>query len=359
MRRRRVLPLWLLCAALAAPLSGAHPDAEVFERMYREVLGFEGGYTRLDPVAGLLHSADYRRKVPWPEHPAGSFEFKTNNLGFREDLSTSVKKAPGVWRVLVAGDSHTDGLVDNAETFPNLAEADLAGRYGAGAFEVINGGVTHTGFRDYLGFLKRHRRLKPDVFVVAVYAGNDFLEAARYLEYREGLEHSQEYVPRLTEAVGVHEGAVWQGFNQIAYFKSAPKMKGRVLQLAQTTLREIRGLCRKDGAELLVILLPTKLEMEWDSDSERLGRLKALLGFSDDDLKLNAALRQDLSRALRQDGISVLDAADAPLPAKGPPLFWNMDYHLSVVGHRWLAGLLAKELSQRHDRPDAVDTHEP
>ena len=98
----------------------------------------------------------------------------TNNLGFREDEDTQENKPANTIRVLVTGDSHIDGVVYNSESFPNLLESRLNADYGSERFEVINGGVGYYGPQHYLGFLRKYAFLRPDMFIVVVYSGNDF-----------------------------------------------------------------------------------------------------------------------------------------------------------------------------------------
>lgn len=83
-----------------------------------------GDTFRLDPVAMLVPRPDLDEHWFWPEHPAGGFRLHTNADGFRKDVPTRAE--PPDLRVLVTGDSHTFGLVDNGESYPNLLEECLA-----------------------------------------------------------------------------------------------------------------------------------------------------------------------------------------------------------------------------------------
>ncbi|MFA6316146.1 MAG: hypothetical protein WC943_01910 [Elusimicrobiota bacterium] len=333
--------LGLLSAALAAvPSAGAAPD-RALEAIASEILAKESGYYQADPVVGFVHRPSQRIPTPWPEHPAGSIEVVINGQGFREDRPTKTRKAAGSLRILVTGDSHTDGVVPNRESFPNVLEAALERGTGAGKVEVINGGVGHYSFQNYGRFLKRHLSLRPDVFVVAVYSGNDFGEAAHYLELAEGRSSGKAYLSRLSQAERINGGAVWQALNQVVYFKSFPAMAGRARAFAQERLRELDRLCRQERIRLLVVLLPTKLDVEWDSDQERLDRVRDFLGLSDSDLGINASLREGLARWLTKEGIPHWDATADLIKVRGKAgLFWKHDYHLGTEGHRHLAYLL-------------------
>jgi hypothetical protein len=116
----------------------------------------EANYYVADATAGHLHRPNVNLEFAWPEHQKGKIIFRTNNLGFREDNDTAIKKADHTVRILVTSDSHTDGVVNNAESFPNLLEDKLnAGSISPG-FEVINGGVGYYTFQNYAGFLRKH-----------------------------------------------------------------------------------------------------------------------------------------------------------------------------------------------------------
>lgn len=323
---------------LGSTLCGAADDHEVFSRMYRNIIASESGYYVPDRLAGLLHRPDQRIEVAWAEHASGRLTLRTDRWGFREDRAVPALKPAGTRRVLVTGDSHADGLVDNAESFANLMEAELNRRSRGRAVEVINGGVGHYGLHNYAGFLRRHLFIRPDVFIVAVYAGNDFLEAAEFLELREGPPRPKPYAARLAESEGLHDPAVWQGLNQLVYFKHAPAMKARVLSFAREKVREIRDVCRRRGIALFFILLPAKIEVETPGDPARLQRALAPLDLSEADRRINSDLRRELAAILDGETIAHWDAGShPPSPRPAAPLYWDKDFHLSREGHRWIA----------------------
>src|SRR5262245_19911008 len=74
-----------------------------------------------DPEAGILLPANKSNRIPWPEHPNGSYRQCTNSLGLLE--TSEVDRKHGL-RLLVLGDSHMMS-VDPTESFPNLLEAGL------------------------------------------------------------------------------------------------------------------------------------------------------------------------------------------------------------------------------------------
>jgi hypothetical protein len=109
-------------------------------------------------------------------HVGGSWRFRTNNLGLRRDADTAIEKEPGLFRVLVLGDSHTSGYVSNNETFCALLEVGLNGQLRAASrrFEVLNGGVDGYGPSNYLRWYETNgSQLRPDLVLVMFYVGND------------------------------------------------------------------------------------------------------------------------------------------------------------------------------------------
>jgi hypothetical protein len=85
----------------------------------------------------------------WHTSPDGSWEFRINAQGFRDDHDYVHAKPPGTLRILVLGDSHTAGFeVSQEATFPEVAERYLRLR-GARA-EVLNTGISGFGTAEQL-----------------------------------------------------------------------------------------------------------------------------------------------------------------------------------------------------------------
>ena len=185
----------------------------------------ETDYYQSDETVGHVHKPYAKREYDWPECKKGKIVNKTNNLGFRKDVDTKINKASGVTRILVTGDSQIDGVVDNNESFPNVLEDKLNSEINPAKFEVLNGGVGYYGPDHYLGFLYRYLFLKPDVYIVVIYTGNDFLDAARILEARDGINKRPEKYFHTLQNCKWNDGAVNQVMNQVYYFKTFPEMK--------------------------------------------------------------------------------------------------------------------------------------
>ena len=266
---------------------------------------------------------------------------KTNNLGFREDKDTNETKSEKTIRVIVTGDSHIDGFLYNSESFPNLLEDTLNSKYKTPQFEIINGGTAYYGPQNYSWFLKKYIFLKPDMFIVVIYTGNDFLDAAKFIEdgNHMSLKRPINYYTLLQQCQAQDRGAVDQALNQILYFKTFTFMQDEVVNFTLKQLSEINNLCLKHKIKLLVILLPTKLDVEWGLDADRLEVAKRTLGLTDNDLKINQLLARRISAWLIQNGISYLELS-MHMEKKQQELFWRSDYHLNNNGHKLIADTL-------------------
>ena len=321
---------------LVGPAPAVHPASGFLED--------EADYYRYDPVAGHLHQRGARRVLDWPEHPRSRIEMRTNNLGLREDEPTQIERTPGRRRILVTGDSHTDGVVFNAESFVNLIEACL----GAGA-EVLNGGHGYYSAHNYLGFYDWARELRPDVFVVALFSGNDFLDVLAHGEQTGALQVPdrpvgyRESLARIGTIQGEPYAGPGQGLNQAFFFRHFPHLERVSLMTVQRNLSELAERCRSDSTALLIVVLPTLLDVEWEHDGLRNRQAVDRLPLTPEQLAVNRRLSVGLMEWLAQEQIPHLDLLPAMLPAAGT-LYWKRDHHLSLDGHR----VVADAILERH-----------
>jgi len=169
-----------------------------------------------DPWAAHRGLPWFELEVPWNEHPRGKWYWTTDGLGLRRDREPSAT-APAL-RVVVTGDSHTDGVCDNEDSFCTLAELELASRRPGESIEVINAGRSRSSFANDLGVLERMLALEADVFVMVVYGGNDFAEALVWERLVQGMpwpERTQAELDRAAAALALHPAAVVQAFGQL------------------------------------------------------------------------------------------------------------------------------------------------
>jgi len=307
-----------------------------------QFLKIETDYYVYDEVAGHLHKPQAKREYTWPEHKKGKIVMQTNNLGFREDVDTKKEKPAGITRILITGDSHIDGVVYNSESFPNQLEYLLNRGEKNPRYECINGGVGSYGPQNYSGFLKRFLYLKPDVFVVVLYTGNDFLDTF-YIEENSGRLKTPLRTPgyhdKLLEADKVLSGSVAQSLNQIFFFKTYPGLMGKAVEITAAHIEIINQICQDNKIKLLIVLLPTKLDIESDTDRERIMAASEILQLSGKDFGITRQLTGLLISRLTEKRINYIDLF-APMKKKLRQLYWKKDHHLSSRGHRVIARII-------------------
>jgi len=119
-------------------------------------------------------------KSSFPEYSDGYLLMRTNNRQFFEDVDTPAHKPPGTRRIAIVGDSQTAGGCLNRESYPNRLEALLTARDPRHPADVLNGGVgRYSTYQSLMRAKVDMLPLEPDHIVLAVYLGNDLLDAVR------------------------------------------------------------------------------------------------------------------------------------------------------------------------------------
>jgi len=291
-----------------------------------------------DPLAHSVLVPGFHARQVWAEHPDGGYEERTNNLGFREDEPTATAKRD--LRVLVLGDSHTEGVAANAETYPNVLERRLARAFPGRDVEVLNLGVGGTGPWSFRGMLERWKGLAPDLVIATLFTGNDFWDAlslADFLSKRRFPRATEEYKKRIRTAAQRYP--VSQGVNQAYRFRHFPEERDLALAEAVRAYEAMDARCRELGIAFLAVVLPTKADVDGDDGRVRHQKVLAYLGLTQDDYEANARLAEAFVAAMEARGIAVVDATPSMRSATRP-FFWREDLHLSVAGHAHLAELL-------------------
>lgn len=379
----------------AAGIVVAAVALELFIRMS----GYHRAFAEPDACIGYVLTPRFSRVVPILEHAGASVLFRTNNLGLRRDDDTSIVKPAGTARVLVLGDSQTEGMVSNDESYSagleralNATESEAAKRE-AHRVEVLNAAVSgYSPLLEYLWLRERGSALQPDVILVALYAGNDIGELLMhqedfggfgprftlpFLEQRDGewqitlpgneggalgrldwllQTHVRLYAmvrrtitpspkERPNDAVlnrviwGRFPGclqSVWQAF--IAHADLA-ELAGGFARL-DYILEQFQIEARRLDARLLVVVIPSKLETEGAEQTAGVRNAMKTLGLDYDAAAFDRAVRERMLALAEQHGIATVDL----LPVLRSwvlehqrPLFWELDWHLNVDGHRVVA----------------------
>ena len=350
-------------------------------------------------VVGHEHRPDVEVDVPLAEHTGGSFRFRTNNRGLRRDAETPEEKPPGAFRVLVLGDSQTDGYVDNGESFSTLLEAELAasGR----RTEVLNAGVAgYSPAQEYLWYDVHGAELEPDLVLVVFYPGNDALdlldpnkpnddpETGRAIRPRDEQEAEEAGGPldglrlgllarytvqvgplagpwrqlglpgRLTEAGGFStdtlvqvfrtcHGCYLQSLQQTVRAKRDPRAMQQAVERAGAILARLDRDVREGGGRLAVAILPTRAQVEPAPVASTHRAVGALLGLAESDLGYEDEVARTVQERLTSAGVPTLPLRGPLSAAAGAePLYYTRDWHLNARGHRAAATALAGGLAE-------------
>ncbi|MFN4285022.1 MAG: SGNH/GDSL hydrolase family protein [Lacibacter sp.] len=274
------------------------------------------------------------------EHPDGIFIKQSNNLGFVKAADTRITKESGLLRVLVTGDSHTDGYVHTHENFCTLLEAQLqkAGK----AVEVLNAGVAYYSFPNYPGALFRNLFLRPDVFVLVAYTGNDFIENCMYnFRWNNPVQSLRQFRARIGWRNQYPLMYNNQSLGQVLYFYLYPHERQRALNYATAAIDRMATKCTENKIRFILFLLPT----DYDLQPAYRSQIKAAYGFPNEALDVNQWLARQLAAYASARGIEVVDPSLSWKPF-ADSLYYPKDHHINAAGNRAVATALLPLLMQ-------------
>ncbi len=331
--------------AAAADLSAADPAAGLVrwtipEEAAKRLFPIDGRAQVYDPVTHFRYPAGFDEQRWWPTG-FGRWRVVTNAQGLRED--EDLRFEPVDLRVLVTGDSHTDGVCRNYQSFANRLEQRLAEARPEAAIDCVNAGKGGYSFYQYLGVLEKFADLRPDLFVVATYGGNDLHEVLTLRRYfrAETFETltAAEFFEPLKRVKALDPEAVAQGLLMVKYFQLRPDDAERALETTGRILDALRERCADAGSELLLVYLPPWFTVQrqryatpWDAILEAIELTEADLGRVDE-------LADRLLADARTRGIEVLDLRPV-FRAHDTDLYWEREWHLNPKGH----GVVGREL---------------
>jgi lysophospholipase L1-like esterase len=274
------------------------------------------------------------------EHPGGSIRFRTNSLGMRENSEPLAQK--GDLRILVTGDSHTEGVCNNVESFPHVLRRELLERHPGKVIECLNAGKGSFTFYNYLGTLEKFLDLQPDVFVVAVYGSNDFLEVVAPYHYFEGTPRKPgyaEYREIVEKLLGMDPAWLSQDGLSLKYFQHYPEEIPVAMKAAKEAVLDIQELCQAHGILLAFVYIPGMFDVDRrksvrDPELVALSRkLYDAMELEPKDLDLHEKMGNELLAFLAERGIPCLDLR--PVFASRPErLYWLEDHHMDVDAHK-------------------------
>ncbi len=308
-------------------------DEETAKKLFNGVRS--GKRQKWDPLAMAVLTEKRELTFKWEEHEGGKVTMKTNNFGFRRDTDTDPRKT--MLRVVVAGDSHTDGLVDNDESFVTLLEQHLDAQDPARRHECLNAGVGGNGPHNYLGMLRKALFLQPDVFVAMLYVGNDFSDAVYLHDHFSGRRSRQltydEYQKPLDDAVKKFKevSLIGNSFNQAYRLKFLPDEEAFALWEVVHVFDGMARICAENGVRFVIGVIPAKPDVDED-DRDTESAIMADLKLTQQDMDVNERLRRGFVEAMRAYGHLVVDPADG-MKASADAYYWLRDHHLNVAGN--------------------------
>lgn len=301
-----------------------------------------------DATKGWFHAphSSGRAEIGGPDRAA----IRINGLGLRGG-EIEIAKPPGVFRILVFGDSFIFGVgVDEEHLFSTQLQREMRAA-GGKHVEVVNMGVSgYSTDQELILFQELGSRLSPDLVIVGLcdndFEGNsvDFTYKAYYKPYFEvaggSLHRRNSPVPTLTT---VQSAKLWLGrhsnlWNAARIRRSdSPAMNGILAFFQVAQARRIT-----DDA----VGLTHALFREFRADAERSGARFAFFNVGARDEK--TATVDELRARLRADGFAVI-ALDGPLAearAKRPRDAWDFghDTHWNVAAHREAARIVFEGL---------------
>ncbi|MBC8757584.1 SGNH/GDSL hydrolase family protein [Kordia sp. YSTF-M3] len=301
-------------------------------------------YLQKDSLAMFVHIPDIKIYDNWgtPQQKLTT-ERRTNNLGFRED-DDIVEKQQNEYRILVTGDSHTDGVLKhNPQSFVNVWEEKLNASDSISYYNCINGGVGYYTFRNYLGFLKKYKHLKPNMYVINVFTGNDFREAPIFEDDRTNVANvfKNTYTRLKKRFYSAEKKAIpfTQGIEQTLYFYSFPGEKEKSLNLAKKYMLKIKELCAQENIQLVVTLLPSKIETNPAFKS----KIQSLFNLDTSAIKANEKLTNEFIEWLNTEHIVNINLK-APLEQATEKVFWDEDLHINPKAHRIIGEFLFEKV---------------
>lgn len=273
---------FLLGEAAVRLLAGE--DSVMFPRYHAAATYGEFRLRRLRPATEFWHTSQ-----------DGSWRFVTNSQGFRDERDYAYDKASAVFRVLVLGDSHTQGFeVRQSHTFSRVIERYLDA-HGVDA-EVMNAGISGFGTAEELAFLETEGiKYRPDAVVVGFFQ-NDFEDNVKAGLF--GLTGDALELRKTEHQPGVAMLSVIQGMAPLRWLSENSHLFSRGLNFGW------------DAAKALLLTREqARLQTEFAVPTEKV---------NDYQVRLTEALFARMHRFCRQHGIALI-VVDIPMKPHRDP----------------------------------------
>lgn len=317
----------------------------------------------------------------------------TNQFGFHAP-DYPLQKTPGVFRVLIIGDSF-NWVGGRDGNYTVLLERMFEHRDGAHRIDVINAGYpgTHTG--EELAILKKYGlQYNPDLVVLGFFAGNDFVDAdpnrkrivvnglfidiskrrelrvlgypiipqsrlllfikQKYNVYQEekkaALENRDQQKPPRALSEETYLGIERA---RLEFFNSSPSrprhLQGNVDYILQS-ISEMDALLKSRNIKLVVAVYPDEFQVNEPLQKTVFEKFK----LKPEDYDLNLA-QHLLESFLQSKGIPFIDFLDRfRAEGKNRDLYSLRDTHWNSAGNQLAADILFEDLVKRVDNPNPL-----
>ena len=296
------------------------------------------------------HPRLYYRPIPdqdyWrdmPEHPGGGFQYRTNSLGFHGADDPSFP--PPDLRVLVTGASNVQGVCADELSITGLLDRELAAaRRPGGSVEVLNASAGGYSFYNFFAVLEEYRDLRPDVFLVVAYGGNDFFAGVRIWRYLNSMGPPGFQPYRLADVYAAEDEYVREllatELVQAVYMANNPDDEGVAIEAACDLTARMDALCRRLGTVLVLAYVPPPLQGQPELTSAQRTEANRVVGLPPDALAVSDRIADAWIAFARECGLPLADLRPAFRAAR-ETLYWRTDSHLSPAGNRLVAEALA------------------
>lgn len=338
----------------------------VAELAVRMIFPQPTGITHQDRYGLGMHYPGITRYLPQFGH-----DVTFNSVGMR-DVEHPLAKPPGVFRILLLGDSFMEALqVPFEESLPYLVEQELQKRTGK-KIELINAGVGGWGTDDELRYLTSYGlAYQPDLIVVVMTLHNDLNDNLRLEWHRMDGDslvtlqrapmsfvdyHMTEFKAYLSTRFQLYQ--LWRRVRHGSEIRrTAQQLRSHVVQLfeeptppritqglklTRLLLQQINDSATARGAHLAIVLLPIHFQL---SDSGFSTALKAE-SLSTAGLHIDQPQRMitAVADSLNIPVVDLLPSFQKWAADTNAPLFLGWDGHWNADGHRLAAGATTEGL---------------
>ena len=322
----------------------------------------------------------WRKRASFVAHRSGrefSVTIRTNEYGLADDPLGSPLKPAGRFRVLVLGDSFTQGFtVDRKDLYVDLLEQrwKAEGR----DVDVINAGTQAWSTDQEVEWLRRNgEQFQPDLVVLAAYENDIYWNGSPTYEQRDTPKPrfdadgelasgelrdlgprpwTDDWATSLLAKSLVRranpdyyfrpEGAASPVSREFApLFVREPEFLAASIDGTRGALRALERSCRQLGAAAFVVPIPSHSAI--DPDYRASFAATRLGGVADEAWSPDKPVDTFLALA-REVGLPTLDPRPAlrAASAAGESLYFDVDWHLNPAGNRVLASFLHDELDR-------------